>query len=609
MEIEEELLEPLKMYNYELKYKHEDNIKAFFDGLTQESGVDIEANRATCSEYYQHMASIANIKRKLGNKRGLRGFLIFCTIFSFIVGTILILLSLINLFNVYTPVAISIAIALIAGGIVCIVLNSTSIARSLSSMEEILNGYQKKANEAKKTAEEQMACLNRIYDWNIPSSLMDKTISLIKMDKNFTTDRLLHMVKNYGFKPNDDDCCSTLFVQSGTIIGNPFMVERDYIESMLPHTYTGTLVITWVTYSRDSKGRSYPVTHTQTLVATVIEPAPNYYTDTCLIYVNEAAPRLNFSRTKSNANNMSEKQIEKLEAEYDRKFAKGNKYKFTPLGNSKFEGLFHAFDRDNDVEFRLLFTPLAQKNMINLITSKTPYGDDFRFVKRKCVNLIHSEHAQSMDFDGNPASFYNFDYDKAKENFFRYNINYFTGIYYDLAVLLSIPLYQQCRDYDIHDLRSESYHTTYEAETLANFFSPELFEPEENDTHLILKAKFEAKLGKGIDLFTITAHGFKQIPQMKLVPKLGGDGNTHMVPVHYYIYEEVSKDTPLVVMDLDITKVQAIDNKERIEQLLSPYCVNNDIIIQRGLCSFILKDGIKSFDGRDLYKLFSQKED
>ena len=609
MDVADELLEPLKMYEYELKYKHEDVVKEFFDGITKESMVDIDANRTTCKEYYQHIASIAAIKRKLNGKRGLKGFLIFCTIFGFSVGTILILLSFINLFGAYTAVAISIAILLIIGGVVCIVINSTTIARSLTSMDKILKSLEQKAAETKKTAEEQMACLNRIYDWNIPGSLMEKTTPLIKMDKTFTTDRLLHMVKNYGFKPNDDDCCSTIFVQSGTIIGNPFMVQRDYIETMLPHTYTGSIVITWVTYSRDSKGRSYPVTHTQTLIATVVEPAPNYFLDTCLIYVNEAAPKLSFSRTKSNANNMSEKQIEKLEQEYDRKFAKGNKEKFTPLGNSKFEGLFHAFDRDNDVEFRLLFTPLAQKNMISLITSKKPYGDDFRFVKRKCVNLIHSDHAQTMKFDGNPASFYNFDYDKARENFINYNMNYFTGIYYDLAPLLSIPLYQQCRDYDIHDLKSPSYHTTYEAETLANFFSPERFEPEDNDTNLILKAKFESKLAKGIDLFTITAHGFRQIPQTKLVPKVGGDGHTHMVPVHYYIYEEVSKETPLVVMDLNISKLQARDNMQRIIQVLSPYCVNNDIIIQRGLCSFILKDGIQSFDGRELYKLFSQKED
>ena len=609
MDVAEELLEPLKMYKYELKYKHEDVVNDFFNGVTKDSGVDIEANRFTCKEYYAHLASIAATRRKLGSKKGLRVFLTLCTIFGFTVGTILIILMFTNVFGAYLAVAISITALLFIEAIVCIVLNSTIIARSLNDMEQILKGLQKKADAAKKTAEEQMACLNRIYDWGIPASLMEKTTPLIKMDKTFTTERLQHMIINYGFKPNDDNCCSTLFVQSGTIIGNPFMVERDYIETMVPHTYTGSIVISWTTYARDSKGRSYPVHHTQTLVATVVEPAPSYYTDTCLIYVNEAAPKLSFSRTKSNANHMNEKQIEKLEAEYDRKFAKVEKRNFTPLGNSKFEGLFHAFDRDNDVEFRLLFTPLAQKNMINLITSKEPYGDDFRFVKKKCVNLIHSEHAQVMDFDGNPASFYHFDYDKAKENFMRYNMNYFAGIYYDLAPLLSIPLYQQCKDYDIHNLTSPSYHTAYEAETLANFFSPSLFEPEDNDTHIILKARFESKMAKGIDLFIITAYGFRQIPQTELVPKLGGDGNTHMVPVHYYIYEEVSKETPLVVMDLNITKLQARDNMDRIIQLLSPYCVNNDIIIQRGLCSFVLKDGVRSFDGRDLYKLFSQKED
>ena len=65
MEFNEELLEPLKLYNYELKYKHQDNIESFFNDLTQQSGVDVGANKATCDEYYAYLDQLKKIRRKL----------------------------------------------------------------------------------------------------------------------------------------------------------------------------------------------------------------------------------------------------------------------------------------------------------------------------------------------------------------------------------------------------------------------------------------------------------------------------------------------------------------------------------------------------------------
>ena len=608
-EIEQDLLEPLKLYNYELKYKHEDNVSAFFDELTGRSGVNIEENRNTCKDYYGYLKKIEDAKKQLGRKKALMVLLILTTVFSFIIAIIMIALMVLGITKDYLAIFLPITIFLVLLGIGAIVLNCTVIKKSLRSINQVMDKLKEKANQLLTLAKNQMACLNALYDWNIPSQLMSKTTPLVQMDKNFCVERLAHMVENYGFKPNDDEHLSTIFVQSGEIIGNPFIEERDYYQTMVPHVYTGSIVITWVTYSRDSKGRSYPVHHTQTLTATVTEPAASYSVDTCLFYANEAAPRLSFSRTASNANNMSDKDIEKLERDYDRKFAKEQKGSFTPLGNSKFEGLFHAFDRDNEVEFRLLFTPLGQKNMINLILSKSPYGDDFRFVKRKMINLIHSAHAQVMDFDGNPSNFYSFDYDKAKAHFMNYNMNYFKGIFYDLAPLLSIPLYQQHRDYDYeYKGTSKSYHTFYEAEVLANFMKPEYFRPDDCDTPIILKAKFISKLGKGVDLFEITAHGFTKIPQIEYVTKLGGDGHMHTIPVHYFIYEPVEKSTNIVVMDLHATKQESRDNMDAILQVLSPYMMNNDIIIQRDLCSFIVRPGVTSINVNELNKLFSQKE-
>ena len=82
----------------------------------------------------------------------------------------------------------------------------------------------------------------------------------------------------------------------------------------------------------------------------------------------------------------------------------------------------------------------------------------------------------------------------------------------------------------------------------------------------------------------------------------------HAIPVEYYEYEPVEKGTPFVVLDLEASKQEARESLNTILQVLSPYMMNNDIIIQRDLCSFILKEGVTSINVNELNKLFSHKE-
>ncbi len=611
MDFDNELLEPIKYYNYELKYKHEEKVESFIDQLTQTSQIDVEGNRLTCSEYYAILERMKKFEGKLNGSRGLRGFLIFLTVFFFIVGTILGIVG-IYLGGQKLAIFLPIGIFLILLGVGAIILNTLIIGKRISSYSEIINKLRKEAEEKKTLAQSQVQALNALFDWGVPAKLVSETTPLIKMDQNLSVERCNHMVDNYGWKESNPDNVSAVFIQSGTIVGNPFFYERDYIQTMFNKTYTGTLVISWTTTTTDGKGHVRVITHTQTLVANVVRPAPNYYLDTALIYGNEAAPKLSFSRVPSNANSMNEKEIEKETEKFSKRLTKKlekevNK-SFTPLGNDKFEYLFHALNRDNEVEFRLLFTPLAQKNMINAITSKTPYGDDFRFQKKHMINIIHSHHAQGLDFDGNPYHFYGFDYDKIKSGFIEYNKRYFQGIYYDFVPLLSIPLYQQHRDYDPSmNTGYKGTVTLYEAEVLANFMDPEFFRPEDCDTNQILKASFAMCHGD-VNIFNIKSYGFKEIPMMEVVPKLGGDGRMHGVPVHYFEYEAVEGEKQIAVINVggDLNIYRNI--KEQLAQLLSNYSMSSDIIYQRGLLAFPLNEGVTTINGEEIQKLFSHKE-
>lgn len=150
--------------------------------------------------------------------------------------------------------------------------------------------------------------------------------------------------------------------------------------------------------------------HTQTLTASVTKPAPFYGYDTRLYYGNEAAPDLRFSRQPTHANELDEDEIEKTVKRGKKKLEKrarkavGAGTQFTEMGNAEFDVLFGAVDRTNEVQFRLMFTPLAQQNMLELIKSDDGYGDDFAFYKTGCINCIRSEHAQHWQTDTDPAA-------------------------------------------------------------------------------------------------------------------------------------------------------------------------------------------------------------
>lgn len=64
---------------------------------------------------------------------------------------------------------------------------------------------------------------------------------------------------------------------------------------------------------------------------------------------------------------MNERQLEKYVKRETKKLeqkeekATKNGENFTVMANNEFDALFNGDDRDNEVEFRLLFTPLAQK--------------------------------------------------------------------------------------------------------------------------------------------------------------------------------------------------------------------------------------------------------
>lgn len=606
------IFEPLEHYNKVLKDKFNDETIKYFDALVKASRVDETLNEQTVKKYNTAQKKTEEAKGRTNSAKVLKGFLIFLSILGWvaaIVGGVLIYttLSSNNSGNVLIPIII-LAIGVVVGVsmILIIVLSINKIIKQrLASQKE-------KENIAKKLLQEcydQMAPLNSLFDWNIPAKIIRKVTPLLQVDDYFDIQKYNHMNKKYGFTNIDDKNTSTVLVLSGSIVGNPFLVVRNLKTYMSSKIYTGSMTITWTERVMDSNGRSRTVTRSQVLHASVSKPCPAYEYNTYLVYGNDAAPDLKFTRSPSGVSGKSEKEIEKhvkrheddLVRYADNAVAKGKS--FTPMSNTEFEILFGALDRNHEVQFRLLFTPLAQKSELQLIKTNQPYGDDFHFEKRGPLNFIVSAHSQNSDIYANPYNFKHYDLKALRTKFVNYCNEYFKSLFFDLAPLIAIPLYQQHKpvEYIYKDLDIfERNYTNYEEESLANSFPQEVFAHPSSVTKAILKTSLINKNGTS-DKVLVKAYSYYTEPRVEYVPVSGGDGRVHNVPVHWDEYFPLEKNS---LMGVKLYRTSRYDYDKAYSKFANARGIGGNYLYERGLFAFIAKESFNDEDDNELSELF-----
>ena len=606
MKLEYDLTEPIKAYDYFLKDAIHEAAINYFDCLAFKNQIDIEGNQFTIKQLNALRKKIEDTKNKINGKKGLKAFLIVLDILFF-VGAVIVLVATIMNFIWWLILVIA---GLILAGVGFIFLIK-KVSGGIKDVQAQLDKLRNKESELVNEAKTQMQPLNDDFDWNIPAKILTDTIPLIKMDQHFDQNKFYYLKNKYGFPENEENI-SSLFVQSGSILGNPFILERNFVREIRPHVYTGTLTIHWTTVVGSGKDR-HVVNHTQTLTAEITKPRPEYFEETWLVYGNEAAPRLSFSRKPCAASSYDDKKLEKyvrdFEKDVDKKTKSAKGKPLTVMANTEFEALFNALDRDNDVEYRLLFTPLAQKNMVNLLRSKKPYGDDFYFIKNKQLNYIKSNHMQTADIDGDPERFKGYDYDGSRNYFINYIDKYFAAFYFDLAPLISIPLYQQHIAFEeIFKGTVDPNITSFETEVMANKFDQSEFKHPDSDTPAILKREFLIKNGEVGDAVRIHAHSYKAIPHTDFVTKMGGDGLPHQVPVTWYEYIPLERVTPMAVQVCETTQKKFKYNiqNQSLRDFLSRISDKGVIIYQKGLISFLLRNGVSSYDTNELNNYLQQ---
>ncbi len=535
--MKEPIFSPLTYYLCTAKEKHTAYAKERLHELTEKANVDRAANAQTVKNYNENQAKIATLDGELSSKKGVRTLLMVLFIVGAFIGALAVFLS--DIEDVFKAL---ILIGILSGCIFLTVFSRKKLGAAIQSLQTKRDGLQKQSDAFLNEAWQQAAPLNALFRDEDSLALFTKTLPFIVFDPYFSDTRLNELTE-YGFFGGIGEEENILDALSGELYGNPFVYVQKLRHTMGTHTYHGSLTISWTVRERDSQGRTVTRTRTQTLHASIVRPKPYYDVDTALYFANEAVPNVDFSRTYAHVEDKSEVAVERVVRKGEKKIEKLEERAleigddFQGVANSKFDVLFGATNRTEELEFLQMFTPRAQESMLELLLYKDGYGDDFSFIKSGKICVIESEHTQGKPLFPTASSYYSHDIAAAETLFIQQNETFFRSVYFDFAPLLLIPVYQQPL------VRSTPLTagglTAYNYESIAHKLASAL-QPKNADTDVIFKTSLVEKTENeyGID---VNAYAYRGENRVHYETVYGGDGRFHQVPVYWTEYVPVSR--------------------------------------------------------------------
>lgn len=576
----EDIYAPLAEYVDVFRDRFKKVAEDTFAELAAEANVDVEANRETCSQIYATEDSLSSVKSHIWWWTAWCVLLWACVVGGGIAAYVM-----------GQELEVSMLVLIIVAIIILIAYLFMRVHPRLKEMKSERDELAATIKQLRDEAWEQMSALNQLYDWDVFTRMMSKTVPRLEFDPYFTTQRLADLKMTYNWDESFNAGRSVIYSHSGLINGNPFVICRTRKMEMGSKTYTGSKTITWTERERGSDGKYHTVYRSEVLTASITAPYPEYYEKTRLIYGNTAAPDLTFHREQNGLAGKENTLSFKLKKRSLRKKARNlSDGDFAMMTNEDFEVAFNTSDRNNNQQFALLFTPLAQESMMELLKDNTVgYGDDFEFNKNRMINVIIPDHLQQIDLDMNPDQYRNFDYDKAKDDFYTINAGYFRAIYFSFAPLLCVPMYQQIRPLsDIYGKNMQSHSSFWEHEALANFWGEEHFRHPSCVTNCILKTKQKSGAGDSSTI-TVYAFGYRCVQRLSYVSKFGGDGRWHNVPVYWDEYLPVTGQGNIDIKEDNAAQDASATQRQRLNHINSILGETNLDIYRRNIASKVAK--------------------
>ena len=514
--------------------------EAYFDSAVEKAHIDPQAN----AELAAAIRKLQSRKESSSTKKGWWTFLLVLLIIALSVYAIYLFCNLSEEEKVFHwGIFILFALGAIA-------LTIFKIAPAISRLKKELDQLKKELSEKYGAARTQLAPLYASFTWTTLTDLISSVIGPLKFDEFLSNELLRDLRENFGFSLEDEPDSTVTGAYSGTFYGYPFVFTEDISFAWTEKVWTGYLTITYNERITDLQGKTRYVTRTQILSATVTKPAPDFTKHRNFFFGHDSAPRLSFSRTPSSLSGgegfwhgLSKKyQLRKL-----RKFEQNltDESQYTMVANHDFEVLFRSENRDNEVEFRLLYTPLAQQYMVKLLNDKEAgYGDDFAYFKHGTITRIASRHLNGTSLSDPPFRSDNFDLKEIRKTFLENSAEFFRSIYFTFAPLFLVPEYNVPRLNSSEESDFSSISPS-EIEGAAYCFGQHFAHGKSITDNIFNVSSYDCQ--EGVIHAVIEAIGFSGIEHVDYVPVWGGDGRWHNVPVPWVEYSEVVRHTPVEV--------------------------------------------------------------
>lgn len=538
--------EPTSLFKETFYGEHEKNIETLFRELLLKSGVDENENK----KLIQHLNAI--LEKLKSNQAS-----------NFWWQTLRVTLFLISLTCAYLTYTYQVWVwltgVLAPLPIIFFILNGI-----IKESGTLINDLEQDQNAHIRRAWQQMSPLNALYDWHQALMLVSQTLPVITFDSLLTSERLSYLRASFGWDDSWNTDKSVKCVHSTLLYGNPVLLTQ-YIHHWIgSKQYRGSLQIYWTEQVKDSKGNWQTQPRSETLNAYVNKPFPEYADRTEVLHFHDAARNLVFSRQPSGIPKNETAWLGKVVLWWKknqlRKEARNKKRNFTPMANQDFDALFAALNRNNEQEFRFLFTVLAQQEILKVLRdSELGFGDDFNYTKQNMVTFIEAQHMNQVDFSCNPAMFHSYDMGAARRFFRHYHAAFFRSLYFGIAPLLSIPEYHLPTEHRPVDVSQPSA-SFWEMESVANHRGESTFQHPQCVTRNLLKTTQMAQ-DDGSQSVSVIAYGYMGTPRVDYVTVRGGDQNYHDVAVHWIEYNEVTQTSSMRVMDASFAEASTFSKE------------------------------------------------
>lgn len=524
-----DILNPVR-YRTDFLKEHASGTETYLNELLEQTGTSLKENQADCQEINALDKVLLKTKRKFSLFKAGMGILLTLLV-------VLMLTSIGGAYYVFTEPGISLSPAAIysifascilvaVGFLVLIVLTSVFLSKKSKKFKSTISNFEEVIDTKIQEAFVKLHDFYRAFNYSQVYSQMQAQIPEIEFLKSADTNFVKYIEKN--FDPVYVPSSTSMLVnyKAGYFYKNPFIVGMYKEMNMVPHTYTGSLAISYYTGFGEHRRLV-----SETLHATLVKPKPEYkYIAVNSLYAN-AVPELEFEKAPVLDYNPAKydkyiKQAEKMLAQIEKKNAD-----FTPMSNTEFEALFPATKRSSEQKYRAFFGQVAQQNLVNFAKTLLS-GRNYTYSKSHNTNEVALREL-SESFDLNPLDFVDYDLTSFLSKYQKYAKELSASLYDSFIPYLSNPALLEGNI----SKQPEYTKTPSVLEHLAlltKFKNTELLPSEAGIDEYILEPLSEYEN-------VCRVHSFKAVSRVDYVVVNAGDG-PHQVPVNWTEYIPVFEE-------------------------------------------------------------------